>query len=119
MGTRVITLQRFAVKSQPWLWAVTLAAGFSVCQPGAADSDLENARLAALVRQLEMLDRLAAQSALSSPTDTRYHFDYARLRNDIARVRAGIEDYLSPRRAQPRDPDTLNGEYRREGVRTP
>jgi RAQPRD family integrative conjugative element protein len=29
-------------------------------------------------------------------------------------MRAGIEDYLSPPRAQPRDPILLDGAYRRE-----
>ncbi|GFE79163.1 hypothetical protein GCM10011487_11630 [Steroidobacter agaridevorans] len=104
------------MKTQPRLWAVTLAVGLSLCQPATADSDLENARLAALMRQLDVLDRLAAQSASSPPANTRYHFDYARLRQDLVRIRTGIEDYLSPSRAQPRDPDTLSGEYRREGV---
>ena len=32
----------------------------------------------------------------------------------VARVRAGIEDHLTPSRAQPRDPDALAGQYRNE-----
>ena len=39
-------------------------------------------------------------------------FDYLRLREDLLRVRAGIEDYLTPRRAQPRDPLEFQGDYR-------
>jgi RAQPRD family integrative conjugative element protein len=116
---RVMTLRGFAVNCRPWLCATVVAAGLSVGASNAADADLENAQLAALVRQLEILDRLAAQSAASSPVGARYHFDYARLRQDLARVRTGIEDYLSPRRAQPRDPDTLSGEYQREASTTP
>ncbi|MEG7168371.1 RAQPRD family integrative conjugative element protein, partial [Pseudomonas aeruginosa] len=40
------------------------------------------------------------------------HFDHARLREDLQRVRAGIQDYLTPPRAQPRDSVELAGDYR-------
>jgi RAQPRD family integrative conjugative element protein len=83
----------------------------------AADAASEHAQLAALVRQLDMLDRLAEHSAtLPRPDGSRYHFDYARLREDIERVRAGIRDYLTPQRAQPRDPVALVGGYRLESA---
>lgn len=83
----------------------------------AADTTSEHARLAALVRQLDLLDRLAEHDAgLPRQEGSRYHFDYARLREDIERVRDGIQDYLSPRRAQPREPVTLVGGYRRESA---
>ena len=86
----------------------------------AADTASEQVRLAAMLRQLDSIDRLAELGA-SEPVQAgvRYHFDYARLRNDIARMRAGIEEYLSPRRAQPRDPEALSGDYRHEGTTAP
>lgn len=81
----------------------------------AADAASEDAQLAILVRQLDMIDRLAAQSEqLPRESTTRYHFDYARLHADVQRIRAGIRNYLSPQRAQPRDPDMLLGDYRAE-----
>jgi RAQPRD family integrative conjugative element protein len=81
----------------------------------AADTDAERTQLAALVRQLDLLDRLAEHRASQPPqAGTRYHFDYARLRQDIERIRSGIRDYLAPQRAQPRDPTTLIGDFRRE-----
>lgn len=83
----------------------------------AADSSLEREHLAALSRQLDLLDRLAEYSAsLPRQEGSRYHFDYVRLREDIERVQAGIRDYLTPQRAQPRDPVTLVGGYRRESA---
>jgi RAQPRD family integrative conjugative element protein len=96
------------------VFIVALAVGCGVCAPAiATDSAAETAHLAALLRQLDVLERLAQKSAQVSATEgTRYHFDYARLYADIARVRAGVEDYLSPSRAQPRDPNLLIGEYR-------
>ncbi len=96
------------------LLTAVLAASLSICVRASADADLERDHLAALLRQLDVLDRLAQQSALSSAGGSRYHFDFARLRNDIARMRSGIEEYLSPRRAQPRDPTALSADYRRE-----
>lgn len=81
----------------------------------AADTDYEHTQLAALVRQLDMLDRLAEHGAsLPQRDDARYHFDYARLREDLERIRKGLRNYLTPQRAQPRDPVNLLGDYRRE-----
>lgn len=98
------------------LIAVLLAMPLLALQPALAeDNSPERAQLAALVRQLDMLDRLAEHGAsLSRQEDSRYHFDYARLREDIERVRSGIRDYLTPQRVQPRDPVTLIGDYRQE-----
>jgi RAQPRD family integrative conjugative element protein len=84
-------------------------------QPAALASDAasEPEQLAALVRQLDLIDRLAEHAAQVSPPDrARYHFDYERLREDVERVRAGIRDYLVPERAQPRDPAPLVVDYK-------
>lgn len=82
-------------------------------QAGADDATPEQAHLAAALRQLDNIERLLAQQAVQ-PRDARarYHFDYGRLAADLERVRAGIRDYLSPSRAQPRDPAALLGDYR-------
>ena len=94
--------------------AVLLAVSFSALQPAAAADSLpsEREQLAALTRQLDLIDRLAEHAANTAPQErTRYHFDYARLRTDLKRVRAGLQDYLVPQRAQPRDPVPLAGDY--------
>jgi RAQPRD family integrative conjugative element protein len=94
---------------------IALVTGLSALSvTSASDTAVENARLATLVRQLDMIDRIAQASENLAVTRTRYHFDYARFRSDIERVRAGVEDYLSPPRAQPRDPEALRVDYRRE-----
>lgn len=79
----------------------------------ADDATPEHARLAAALRQLDSIERLVAQQA-AQPQDehARYHFDYGRLAADLERVRDGIRDYLTPTRAQPRDPAELLGDYR-------
>ncbi|MGR0116416.1 integrative conjugative element protein, RAQPRD family [Ralstonia pseudosolanacearum] len=107
--------------SYPRFWrhacfaALLLAAGLQSAV--AADNAAEREQLAALSRQLELVDRLAEQAAsLASPDRARYHFDYGRLREDVKRVRAGVQDYLVPQRAQPRDPIPLTGDYVRTDV---
>ncbi|MBL8765686.1 MAG: hypothetical protein JNM07_15720, partial [Phycisphaerae bacterium] len=78
----------------------------------ASDDAAEREMLAAVTRQLELLDRFAEHAAATAPQGrARYHFDYARLRADLKRVRAGVQDYLVPQRAQPRDPAPLAGDY--------
>lgn len=78
-----------------------------------ADDGHEREHLAAVARQLDLLDRLAKQSASTAPESrSRYHFDYRRLDADLQRMRSGIDDYLTPQRSQPRDPFALFGDYR-------
>ena len=92
---------------------VVALAAISTGSAHASDSPAETERLATTLRQLDALDRIVHSRP---PTEaigrSRYYFDYARLEADIARIRAGIDDYLRPSRAQPRDPDQLIGEYR-------
>ena len=99
----------------PWTLAVSLA----ILQPAhAADDALERERLTALVRQIDLADRLAEHAASATPQErARYHFDYARLRADLKRIRAGLQDYLVPQRAQPRDPIPPTGDYVRRDER--
>ena len=95
-------------------FAVVLAVSFSALQPAVAAEGLasEREQLAALARQLNLIDRLAEHAANTAPQErARYHFDYVRLHADLQRVRAGLQDYLVPQRAQPRDPFPLAGDY--------
>ena len=97
---------------------VMLVAGLAICWSAqSADNAMENAQLAVVVRQLNQLERTALDAQkLSDSHAHRYHFDYARFEADIARIRSGVEDYLSPPRAQPRDAEELNGQYRAAGA---
>ncbi len=96
--------------------AALLLGGLTLAQPAIADDDSqEREQLAAVIRQIELTSRLAQQSATTAPrTRARYHFDYRRLNADLIRIRSGINDYLAPPRAQPRDPSSLSGDYRKE-----
>ncbi|WP_263854302.1 integrative conjugative element protein, RAQPRD family [Pseudomonas huaxiensis] len=82
--------------------------------------DLERLHLSLMLRQLDALDRQSRQRASQPKTQpSRYHFDYERFQSDLERIRFGVQDYLTPRRAQPRDPFALSGDYRKESGNSP
>ncbi|EHU6239838.1 RAQPRD family integrative conjugative element protein [Salmonella enterica] len=55
-----------------------------------------------------------AQQSARTGLNERYYFDYPRIHGDITTLRSGIEHYLTPTRAQPRDTATLVGQYSEE-----
>lgn len=85
---------------------------------GAAGTASEAVNLEVMIRQLNAVEAVARRSAdLPQDPGERYHFDYQRLAGDVARIRQGLQDYLAPSRAQPRDPVELSGRYRQDGER--
>ena len=105
-------LKGTSTRNQQFLFGLTLMMVLASV-PSAFAND--PARLATLIRQLDLIERLAEDSArLPRDETSRYHFDYPRFRDDVQRMRQGIRDHLSPQRAQPRDPLPLSGDYRRE-----
>jgi len=106
------------------IWRRAAQCGLSVLLamvlPSAAFAEAAHQRqeLAAALRQLDALERLVQHSAANTPViaGERYHFDYSRLLADLAQVRTGIQTWLAPSRAQPRDLTELSGDYRREQV---
>lgn len=93
--------------------ALALIIALAGASPASAgDATAEHEQLAAIARQFDLIDRLSEHAAGTAPQErARYHFDYTRLRADLKRVRTGLQDYLVPQRAQPRDPVPLAGDY--------
>jgi RAQPRD family integrative conjugative element protein len=85
-----------------------------------AASAQEQDQLSLILQQLDTIERLAARTdtANTSKSVERYRFDYFHLSQDIQRIRQGVQGYLSPARAQPRDPGELIGDYRLEAPPT-
>ncbi|MNP37471.1 Plasmid protein [compost metagenome] len=79
-----------------------------------AASAHEQDQLSLIQQQLNIIERLATQAETASTAEPkeRYRFDYPRLTQDIQRIRQGVQSYLYPSRAQPRDPSELVGDYR-------
>lgn len=82
----------------------------------AAASASEQANLEVMIRQLNALEDTARRSAqVADEPGKRYYFDYQRLAGDIERIRHGLEGYMTPSRAQPRDPADISGDYTKTG----
>lgn len=79
-----------------------------------AASAHEQEQFSLIQQQLNTIERLAtrAETVSTAEPNERYRFDYPRLTQDIQRIRHGVQGYLSPSRAQPRDPTELVGDYR-------
>lgn len=73
----------------------------------------EQEQLSLIQQQLDTIEHIAARAETTVTGDSgeRYRFDYPRLTQDIQRIRLGVKGYLSPSRAQPRDPGELVGDY--------
>lgn len=93
---------------------------FFAGQSQAAGTASEQANVEIMIRELNALEAVARRS-IDLPKDgsQRYHFDYQRLVGDIARMRQGLQDYLTPSRAQPRDTTELSGQYTTTSDRQP
>lgn len=79
-----------------------------------AVSTQEQVQLCLIQQQLDTIERLVTRAKTASTAESleRYRFDYPRLSQDIQRIRHGVQGYLSPSRAQPRDPTELVDDYR-------
>ncbi|MFA1029892.1 hypothetical protein ALP10_03867 [Pseudomonas syringae pv. helianthi] len=101
------------------LTAVLLCTPMLSTYARAAGTASEQANVEVMIRQLNALEAVAQRSAdLPSESAQRYHLDYSRLVSDIARIRQGLQDYLTPSRAQPRDPVEISGQYNVSGDHT-
>ena len=97
------------VSRRSLLFVLTIIHGSSY-----AASAYEQEQLSLAQQQLHAIERLAARAETANTTEPheRYRFDYLRLSQDIQRISQGVQDYLSPSRAHPRNPTELVGDYR-------
>ncbi|MHA6164138.1 integrative conjugative element protein, RAQPRD family [Pseudomonas sichuanensis] len=99
---------------------ISVSSGISLMPNAQAAAASEQANIEVMIRQLNALEDSARRSAaVASEPGQRYYFDYERLAGDIQRVRQGLQEYLTPSRAQPRDPAELAGKYTLTGGRMP
>ncbi|MDX7992197.1 RAQPRD family integrative conjugative element protein [Xenorhabdus littoralis] len=88
-----------------------------LCMPlaQAAEKD-ELASAKNLIDQVQMaLERASfAEKQADTPTRPRYYFDYLRIKADLNTIKAGIDHYLTPSRAQQQASGRLSGHYRQE-----
>ena len=94
------------------LATATLLALAFIAPAALADADSERAMLARLLQEITLLEPLVARSEAEADPDARIHFQYDWLRQDLERVRAGIQAHLDAPRNTPRPVPPLRGDYR-------
>ena len=78
-----------------------------------ADADAEREALARVIHELETIEPLIRSAESQTNPDARIRFRYDWLRQDLARVRAGVQEHIDATRAEPRTFPPLRGDYRR------
>jgi len=82
-------------------------------QSAIADPDAEREALARIAHELDALETLIRTAESQAEPDARIRFRYDWLRQDLARVRQGIQDHIDAPRSEPRTFPPLRGDYRR------
>ncbi len=78
-----------------------------------ADADAERESLARIIHELEVLEPLLAEAKAATDPDARIRFRYDWLRQDLERIRQGIQEHIDAPRGEPRAVAPLRGDYRR------
>jgi len=78
-----------------------------------ADADGERAALARIIHELQAIDPLITEAASQANPDARVRFQYDWLRQDLDRIRLGIQEHIDAPRSEPRTFPPLRGDYRR------
>ena len=78
-----------------------------------ADTSAEREALAYVVHELQAIQPLIDKAQAQSDQDTRIRFQYDWLRQDLNRIKDGIQAHIDSPRAEPRTFPPLRGDYRR------
>ena len=78
-----------------------------------ADADGERAALARIDHELQAIAPLITEAASQANPDARIRFQYDWLRQDLDRMRRGIDEHIHAPRSEPRTFPPLRGDYRR------
>jgi RAQPRD family integrative conjugative element protein len=90
------------------LLATSLPVQFAV-----ADADGARATLARITHELQAIEPLISEAASQANPDARIRFQYDWLRQDLGRIRVGIQTHIDAPRSEPRSFPPLRGDYRR------
>ncbi len=78
---------------------------------GRADAEGERDALARVIHELQALELLLRRGEAQANPDARVRFRYDWLRQDLQRMRLGIQEHIDAPRAEPRSFPPLRGEY--------
>ncbi|MEQ8234498.1 MAG: RAQPRD family integrative conjugative element protein [Gammaproteobacteria bacterium] len=100
-------------KRASWLAAIAVTGLVTGSLQARADADAEREALARLAHEVEALEPVIKTAEAQASPDARIRFRYDWLRQDLERVRAGIQEHIDAPRAEPRTFPPLRGDYRR------
>jgi len=89
-----------------------LAAALPI-QSTVADADGERAALARIDHELQAIEPLITEAASQANPEARIRFQYDWLRQDLDRIRRGVQAHIDAPRSEPRTFPPLRGDYRR------
>lgn len=95
-----------------WFFVILVVFGLPSSQ-AVADMDGEREALARLAYELKALAPLVQEAEAQAEPNARIRFRYDWLRQDLERVRSGIQAHIDAPRAAPRKVEPLRGDYRR------
>ena len=95
------------------LLALGLLATASPVHFAVADANGEQVALARIHHELQAIEPLITEAAAQANPDARIRFKYDWLRQDLNRIRRGIEEHIDAPRSEPRTFPPLRGDYRR------
>ena len=78
-----------------------------------ADAEGERDALARVIHELQAIEPLLRLGQAQANPDNRVRFRYDWLRQDLERVRIGVQEHINAPRAEPRNFPPLRGDYRR------
>jgi RAQPRD family integrative conjugative element protein len=78
-----------------------------------ADTDGERLALARITHELQSIEPLIVEAVAQANPDARIRFQYDWLRQDLDRIRLGIQIHIDAPRSEPRSFPPLRGDYRR------
>jgi RAQPRD family integrative conjugative element protein len=78
-----------------------------------ADAEGERSALARVIHELHAIQPLIKEAESQANPDARVRFQYDWLRQDLDRIRLGIQEHIDTPRAEPRTFPPLRGDYRR------
>jgi RAQPRD family integrative conjugative element protein len=78
-----------------------------------ADAAGEREQLARVIHELQAIEPLLRAAQSQANPDARVRFRYDWLRQDLQRIRLGIQEHINAPRTQPRSFPPLRGDYRR------
>ena len=92
---------------------ISLIIGLAITPALYADASAEREALARIIHELEAIEPLIKKAEAQSDNDVRIRFRYDWLRQDLSRIKGGIQSHIESPRAEPRTFPPLRGDYRR------